>query len=304
MLNAKIRNKVQKICDRHGGTIDFNHSLAGHTTIGIGGRAGVWHKPSGIEELKEIRFFLCNIGIIPVVIGRGSNVLIPDGEVDNFIISLSSVYFHGIEIKDNMVFAGAGVFLERLIADCCTRELAGLDGLVGVPATVGGALRMNASYRTEISECLVKVLVMDSECNVYWKSKEELKFDYRRSSFDKNDIILQAVFCLKKDKAFDIKNRMKEYFSEKIRTQPIGQKTLGCVFKNPKDSEYSAGELIDEVGLKGRKKGEAQISERHANFIVNRGKATFSDVCELMDTTRKLVSENFSVKLEAEIEIW
>ncbi|MFH1799165.1 MAG: UDP-N-acetylmuramate dehydrogenase [Candidatus Omnitrophota bacterium] len=304
MLDSNILDKIEKICRGHGGEIIFNYPLEKHSTIGIGGSAGVLYKPAGVEELKEVKFLLDNLRIVSVVIGRGSNVLIPDDGVDNFVINLSNASFREIVIEDDMVFAGSGVFLERLIADCCTRGLSGLEGLSGIPATVGGALRMNASHKTEISRHLVKVLVMDSKGKVEWKDKDELKFHYRGSSFNKNDIILQAVFGLGKDKADDIKKRMKEYFSEKVRNQPIGQKTLGCVFKNPKDCQYSAGELIDRLGLKGRKKGGAEISQRHANFIVNTGKAVSNDVRQLMAVMEKAVRENFSIKLESEIEIW
>jgi UDP-N-acetylmuramate dehydrogenase len=227
----------------------------------------------------------------------------PDDGLQAVIIDLGNRIFMRKEFKGKKILSGAGVKLRSLISDCCMRGLSGLEGLVGIPATVGGALVTNASYHAAISDCLESVRVLDERGEVKWTKKELLKFGYRSSSFRKGEIILEAIFSLKEDAPEKLKKRLKANFSEKMERQPLDKKTLGCVFKNPPEGEYTSGELIEMAGLKGASRGDAQVSEKHANFIINNGMATAHDVMMLIDEVKRKVREKFSIGLETEIEI-
>ncbi|RKY42938.1 MAG: UDP-N-acetylenolpyruvoylglucosamine reductase [Candidatus Makaraimicrobium thalassicum] len=303
MLNRKVRDDLRGLCEKHGGRIVFDHPLCGHSTISIGGNASAWYMPASMEELREAKKILDDSGIRTVVIGAGSNVLFPDKGLDAVVISLSAGAFREVRIEGNTVTAGAGADMGGFISDCCACGLAGLEGLAGIPATVGGALVTNAAYRTAISECLSRVLVLDAAGRAQWVGKKDIGFGYRFSSFDKRETILQAVFRLNEVPAADLKKKLRGYFAEKMERQPLDKRTLGCVFKNPGQGEYTSGELIDRAGMKGHCRGGAKISEKHANFIVNTGGAASADVAGLMDDARRKVSEAFSVELQPEIEI-
>jgi UDP-N-acetylmuramate dehydrogenase len=260
----------------------------------------VWFVPSCIESLREARLLL-NAATI-ATIGNGSNVLFPDGGLEA-VINLNNGFFVKKEFEGRKVLAGAGVNLGGFISDCCQRGLSGLEGLVGIPATVGGALATNASYETAISDYLESIRVMDEKGDARWIKKNDLRFGYRSSSLKKNEVILEAVFTLTEMSPEGLKNRIRANFCGKKHRQPLNEKTLGCVFKNPEGSEYRAGELIEKAGMKGSRVGDAQVSQVHANFIVNSGNATASDVVALIEEVRQKVREKFSIELELEIEI-
>ncbi len=303
MLNKKMRNSLRRLCEKDGGEILFDHQLRSHSTIAIGGKAVGWYAPSSLEELRDVRSFLDDSGVRWAVLGKGSNVLIPDEGLDAVVINLSGDVFKGIKVEGRKVTAGAGVYLGGLISECCRQGLGGLEGLVGIPGTVGGAVVMNASYRTSIGERLERVLVLDAGGRVKWVDGEDLDLGYRFSSFDRRDIILEAVFDLEEGSPEELKNKQRRYFLEKMRKQPLDEKTLGCVFKNPGGSEYAAGELIERSGMKGARRGGAVVSEKHANFIVNDGGASSADVIGLMEEMREKVRGKFGVELEPEVRI-
>ena len=175
--------------------------------------------------------------------------------------------------------------------------------MIGIPGTVGGALFRNASYKSAISDSLVKVLVIDRDSELRWIEKEEVSFTYRTSSLGKSDIILEAVFCLNSQPQDSIHQRMMEYFKEKSASQPLGERTLGSVFKNPGEGVDKSWKLIDKCGLRGRSCGGAKISEKHANFIVNTGGATSKDFKTLLDEISSQVKRKFSIELTPEVEI-
>lgn len=303
VITKEISDTLHSISRRYGGDIAFNCSFARHSTIGIGGNVSVWYIPSSIEELREVLCFLSGSGVRFMVVGMCSNMLFPDEGLDAVILSLSSVFFRRIDIANNIVSAGAGATIGNLVTKCCENGLAGLEGLVGIPAAVGGALRMNASYKSAVSERLLRVFVMDDKGKTEWLEKNDIDFGYRFSSLDRKKIILEALFFLDKSSSVDLKNRVKCFYDEKKEKQPLDKKTLGCIFKNPDRSLFTAGELIEKSGMKGVFQGSAKVSEKHANFIINTGKALSSDVRILISKIRIEVRKNFPVDITPEIEI-
>jgi UDP-N-acetylmuramate dehydrogenase len=301
-VTEEVRNKLTEICDATGSRVAFDEDLFAHSTISVGGKAKAWFVPSSLEALREAALFLRDSGVSSIVVGNGSNVLMPDSGLE-VAINLDNGFFVKKEFEDRKVLAGAGTDLGGLISDCCLKGLSGFEGLAGIPATVGGALATNASYKTAISDCLESVRVMDREGKARWVKKDDIRFGYRSSSFEKDEVIVEAVFTLTEASPEDLKQALKANFCDKKHKQPLGAKTLGCIFKNPEDSEKKAGELIELAGMKGASVGGAQVSQMHANFIVNSGNATASDVTTLIEKVRRQVFEKFSVALETEIEI-
>ncbi len=302
-MDKIVRDGLIGICREHGGRVVFDAPLRSLSKIGIGGKAAAWLEPSGLEALTAARSLLDGKGMRTIVIGNASNVLFPDGDMDAVVITLSSRPFRTTRFGGRTVTAGAGVELTGLISDCCERGLSGLEGLVGVPATVGGAVMTNAGYRSSISDHLVKVRCLDGNGNMTWMDRGAIEFGYRSCSLDKKWIVVEAVFRLQKAAPQMLRERVKEYFLEKMSRQPLDKRTLGCVFKNPGDTERGSSELIDLARMKGATQGGAQVSEKHANFIVNLGNASSGDVVRLMEKMKREVLKKFSVELESEIEI-
>ncbi|MDD5634189.1 MAG: UDP-N-acetylmuramate dehydrogenase [Candidatus Omnitrophica bacterium] len=303
MLDDRSLKKIKEISSKYKSKVYFDHSLKSHTTIMVGGSALLWHEPVSLEELREMREFLEHTGIAVFVIGNGSNVLIPDEGVNRAVVSLSNKNFRGVSSCGLKLTAGAGAKLSEIISYCSENSLSGFEGMVGIPATLGGALRINASHKCAISDYLESVKLLLKNGKVESVGKKDIKFGYRYSSIDKGAVIVEAVFSLGKDRPAVIKERAREYFTEKLAKQPLEKNTLGCVFKNFSDGKRSSGELIDKAGLKGAAFGDAYVSEKHANFIVNRKCANAKDVINLIKHVREKVEEKFAVKLETEIEI-
>ncbi|MGD2279078.1 MAG: UDP-N-acetylmuramate dehydrogenase [Candidatus Omnitrophota bacterium] len=298
-----MRERLKEICEGTGSRVLFGEKLSGHSTISIGGNALAWVVPSNLEALRQVRLLLKEAGASWIVMGNGSNVLLPDEGLKAVVINLSSGYFAREEFKGKSVLAGAGLNLNMFISDCCREGLSGLEGLVGIPASVGGALATNASYRSSISDRLEKVRVLDENLQPKWIKRDDIRFGYRSSSFSEQETIVEAVFSLVGADPKDLCEKLKAGFAEKMGSQPLDKKTLGCVFKNPANIEYKSGQLIDMAGMKGARRGDAQVSEKHANFIVNLGSATSRDVRALIDDVRDKVREKFNIELETEIEI-
>jgi len=227
-------------------------------------------------------------------------VLFGDKGFDGIVAKLSGDFcdhrFHG-----ETLYAGAGARLAFLVNDCAEKGLSGFEGLAGIPGTVGGALVSNAGTSLGWIEDSVKsVELLSAAGRVRHAAREKIKFFYRGSSLE-GKIVLGAVFHLKKAQKNDILNKISGLIARREETQPIGSWNAGSVFKNP--PEDSAGRLIEECGLKGLKFGGAQVSEKHANFIVNNGRALSSDVKSLIATIHQKVKEKFGVGLELEIKI-
>lgn len=236
------------------------------------------------------------------MLGGGSNLLVRDEGVAGVVLHLSDPVFSKIEIDDTRVTAGAGASLSHLISQTVKAGLAGLDVLVGIPGTVGGALHGNAGGKSgDIGQHVRTARVLTIAGDIFVRQEDELSFAYRSSSLNEL-IILEACFELHREDPEEITRRMRKLWIMKKATQPLTFQSAGCIFKNPRG--MSAGWLIEQAGLKGTKVGEAEFSDRHANFIVTRPGATSQDVLKLIDLAQAKVSSQFGVDLELEIQIW
>lgn len=276
--------------------------LAPHTWLKVGGPAQYFIRPRHAEELAEV-IRCCHAQQIPVhLLGGGSNVLVRDEGVSGVVLQLSAESFSKITVEGTRVTCGAGASLSHLISQSVKAGLAGLDGLVGIPGTVGGALHGNAGGRSgDIGQHVRSAKVLTVAGDLFIRAEDELTFAYRSSSLNEL-VILEAEFDLHEEDPDEITQRMRKLWIMRKATQPLTFQSAGCIFKNPRG--MSAGWLIDEAGLKGMRIGNAEISDRHANFIVTHPGATAKDVQRLIDLIRSRVSEQFGVDLESEVQIW
>ncbi|MFH1201350.1 MAG: UDP-N-acetylmuramate dehydrogenase [Candidatus Omnitrophota bacterium] len=288
------------------GKISFGEPLKSRCTFKIGGTAKVWVEPKDKEDLKIILRFFTKIGMPVFVIGGGSNILFNDGLIEGIIIHLGSCYFRRIIFKGDLVKAGSGVSLAKLIQKAKEENLGGCEHLFGIPGTVGGALSMNAgislnSCQLDIGSLVSEVEVMDYNGNIHILEKEDLKFDYRSSNLNRF-VIVSATLRLKKSSPLEITSEISRIKDMRAASHGYPKASAGCIFKNPKRG-LSAGFLIERCGLKGARVGDAQISSSHANFILNVGNARASNVINLMALTRRLVKKRFNLDLEQEVRI-
>ncbi len=291
--------ELDKLKKMIAGTIRENEPMSKHTSYGIGGPALAFIEPKSVKDLQLIISFAEEQRTAVHCVGSGSNLLISDNGVDGFVISLEKS-FKTVSFKNNKCIAEAGVKLSRLVKDCIKQNLQGLETLIGIPGTLGGALIMNAgAFGNEISNYLTAIDLLNKNGTVERKSVDEIEFSYRSSNFDKDTIILSAEFELKKStKSKIIKNRDQANLRRKS-TQPLKFRSAGSVFKNP--SNVAAGYLIDQAGLKGKLIGGAMISDIHANFIVNQSDAKADDVVQLIKLIRETVYKKYSILLNLEI---
>ncbi len=276
-----------------------NANLKQYNTYKINTMARFMYEPENVEELKDLLKNLNIKNIKYYILGGGSNVILPDENFDGAIIKLA---IKDLEIKDDIVFVGAGYNLNSFIKKIIDAGYTNLTNLYGIPGTVGGAIRGNAGAKgSEIFDDLVSVLVLQGD-DVKLINTSNIKHCYRYTSFkDNNDIIFGGVFKLEKGdtkKAWEI---ITENLEKRKNSQPLEYPSAGSVFKNPEG--LSAGKLIDECGLKGYKVGSAQISEKHANFIINLDNATSSDIISLIEIVKKKVKKEKGIDLELEQEI-
>jgi UDP-N-acetylmuramate dehydrogenase len=276
--------------------------LSAHTSLGVGGRADLVRLPD-VQRLPELAEYLHRRGARWRVLGGGTNLLVVDEGLDDVILQLVREP-DGLRFEGQRVEVPAAASLGTVVMECAKRNLGGMEGLIGVPGTVGGALHMNAgAYGTEIGD-LVRVVT------VYRGSAQRqevlqtgnLRFVYRHSSFAPDDVLLSAWLELPERPYAEILERIKECNQKRRASQPINEKSAGCIFKNPPG--HSTGKLIDALGMKGTRVGGAVVSELHANYIVNRYQATASDIFKLMDLMRERVLGAYGIELEEEVIVW
>jgi len=281
------------------GHIALSEPLRKYTSIRIGGPADYYLEPADKEDTVAIIAFLQQQQFPFMIIGRGSNLLVSDEGIRGAVINLETG-LSAIRVENDRVYADAGVSMARFVDFCVQRGYKGVEMLAGIPGTLGGALLMNAgAYGGEISDHLVDVELLRSGTLLYLK-KEEVGFAYRRSGLQR-DIILGASFELPQGEKEEIMAIRKELLLKRNRAQPLNYPNSGSMFKNP-PGQFAA-KLIEEAGLKGTRRGDAQISEKHANFIVNLGAATAQDVVSLIELVRKAVQERFQITLELEVKL-
>ena len=290
---AKLRSIVK-------GTLLENEPMSRHTSYGIGGPVSAYITPKDRNDLANILKFAYEHSIETHFIGSGSNLLVADSGIDGIVLTPAKALTH-LEFTGGHVVAESGVMLGRLVKECVKRNLTGVESLIGVPGTLGGALVMNAgAFGGEISNYLKSVEIMNMSGTVKIFSPDDIDFSYRFSTIKPDEFVLQARFELKEEDPEIIQEKRNKASKGRKTHQPLRFRSAGSVFKNPE--ENAAGYLIDQAGLKGTKIGDAEISPHHANFFVNHGKAKASDITELIRIARKSVFEKFGIKLELEVK--
>ena len=279
-----------------------NHPLAQHTWLKLGGNAERFYTPTSRDQLVSL-IQCCIANSVPVrILGGGSNLLVSDAGVTGAVIQVREPLLGNVTVTDNSVTAEGGALLSHVVAESVRAGLAGMENLVGIPGTVGGAVVGNAGGRHgDIGEFVQSVEVMTHAGEVTQLSGDELSFSYRESSIT-DLLVLSVTFQLKKDDSEDLATRMKKIWIMKRATQPLADQSAGCIFRNPRG--LSAGALIEQCGLKDLAVGKARISDRHANFVVTEDGATSADVESLIQKVTAAVNEKFGVDLELEISRW
>ncbi len=287
------------------GEVAFHDAMKAHTSLAIGGPADVVVSPEDPVSIKNIVLLLGKQRMPFLPLGGGTNVLVRDGGIEGVVIKckafgrIETIHDAGDAVE---LFAEAGVPLQKLVNVCRERGYAGMEGLTGIPGTLGGAICGNAgSYGCEIKDVLISVVILRADGSLERLRAEDLGFGYRSSRVLPGDIVLSANLRMRKDDAGEVAARTDAFFSRKKSAQPIWERSAGCVFKNPEG--MSAGRMIDEAGCKGMRVGAIEVNGLHANFFVNRGEGRAADYLALMERVSGRVLERFGVQLEPEIRI-
>lgn len=275
--------------------------LSRHTTYGIGGPAEVFAEPVHTEQLRQIMLCAKEFGKSVFVLGNGSNVLVQDGGLRGVVVHLAGD-FAKLTIEDCLVKAGAAVMMPVLVKKCAEAGLSGMEGWTGIPGSVGGGLVMNAGTKLgEIYDCVQTVTVMDLQGQQHLLDRSQIAVRYRHAELH-GAIAIEATLKLTRGDKVAIMQKINSYMTYRAQTQPLGTMNVGSVFKNPPGDH--AARLIESLGLKGHRIGGAQISPKHANFIVNiEGGAKAEDVKALIALARTSVKERYGIELEPEVKI-
>lgn len=294
---------IEQLFQKNIATILVNEPLSKHTTWKIGGPAAAFIIPNGIDELTKIIEILNVNKVAWKVLGKGSNLLVSDKGYRGAIISLQQKPFRTLDIEETMVRVGADFSLIRLANLAAKNGLTGLEFAGGIPGTVGGAIYMNAgAHNSDISNILIEANVLNENGDIDTWSNKDFEFAYRHSKLqERKGIILSAIFNLNYEDRKIIAERMASYKDRRRKSQPYNLPCAGSVFRNP-DGDF-AGRLIEELGLKGYKIGDAQVSTLHANFIVNTGNATAKDILNLIEYIKFRVFKVYKVELSSEVEL-
>jgi UDP-N-acetylmuramate dehydrogenase len=276
--------------------------LAGLTSLGIGGSTDLL-RIDRHESIPELLDLLDENGVAHKFLGGGSNLLVMDGELPFVILQLGQPD-PDVVIEGNIASVDAAADLGKTVTFCAKRNLGGMEGLIGVPGTVGGALRMNAgAYGTQIGSYVREVIVYRAaERKIEILKGHQISFEYRHTSFAPDDMMLAVKLELPSKPYSEILQGIRICNEKRRASQPMGQKSAGCIFKNPPGA--SAGRMIDELGLKGFSVGDARVSDRHANFFVNAGRASAADMLGLIADVRERVQQEYGVTLENEVVVW
>ncbi|MBZ5540190.1 MAG: UDP-N-acetylmuramate dehydrogenase [Acidobacteriia bacterium] len=277
-------------------------SMAELTSLGIGGTTDLlrMHRHDTIPELIRL---LDERGIPHRFLGGGSNLLVRDGELPWVVLQLARSEPE-VRIEGNFVWVDAAADLGRTVTFCAKHDLGGMEGLIGVPGTVGGALRMNAgAYGMQIGSYVREVTLYRAAARRMETLRgDRISFEYRHTSFAPDDMMLAVKLELPSKPFREILQGIRICNEKRRSSQPLNQKSAGCIFKNPPGA--SAGRMIDELGLKGHSVGDARVSDRHANFFVNAGHATAADMLALIADVRERVRQAYGFELENEVIIW
>lgn len=298
-MDRNFLDRVTEIIDKE--RVLTNEPMRKHTTFRIGGPADYFVCPENIEEVQKV-VCLCNEMDMPFyLLGNGSNLLVGDKGYRGIIIRLYK-QMDKIEVSGTKIKAQAGALLVKVANEACKNGLTGLEFAGGIPGTLGGAVVMNAgAYGGEMKDVLEEVTVLTKEGEILTLNKEELELGYRTSIIGrKGYIALEVVLRLKEKNADEIRAYMNELREKRVTKQPLEYASAGSTFKRPEG--HFAGQLIEKAGLRGFQVGDAQVSEKHCGFVINRGQATAKDVMDLMREVSAKVEEKFGVTLEPEVK--
>jgi len=296
--DRKVLGALQPLCVE----LQRRVSLRERTSLGIGGTTDLL-RIARHESIPELLNLLDERGIPHKFLGGGSNLLVMDGELPFVVMQLLQPD-PDVVIEGNRASVDAAADLGRTVTFCAKNNLGGMEGLIGVPGTVGGALRMNAgAYGTQIGSYVREVRVYRAaERRIEILTGEQISFEYRHTSFAPDDMMLAVKLELPSKAYREILQGIRICNEKRRASQPLGQKSAGCIFKNPPGA--SAGRMIDELGLKGLRVGDARVSDRHANFFVNAGQANAADMLALIVSVRQQVQQAYGVTLENEVVVW
>lgn len=276
--------------------------LSRYSWLRVGGPAELFFTPRTRDELFAVVSCCRSLQIPMQILGGGSNILVNDEGVRGAVIRLFEPLLSNVTVDGLKLTAEGGALLSHVVSEAVRAGLAGLEHLVGVPGTVGGAVVGNSGGRLgDMGQVVKSVTVLTQAGDVAERSGDELTFSYRRSNLH-DLVVLSVVMELTQDDTDELTRRMRKNWIMKRSTQPLSDQSAGCIFRNPRG--LSAGALIEQCGLKGVSVGKARVSDRHANFIVTEEGATSADVWALIDRIRKAVQAKFSVDLELEIRTW
>jgi len=299
-----VMNELKRLVK---GSILAGESLKSRTSFRIGGRAAIWVEPRDRADLRRVMVFAKNKSIPIFIMGNGSNILAGDRGFDGIVVHLGSPFFKTIKITGTRVCVGAGFALPKLVRMACEKGLGGLESLVGIPGTIGGAIHMNAGGSANpvfknIGDIVTALKVMDHSGKIKYLKRGDINFRYRSSNLDRY-VILEAELKLEKSNAADLLSSCSRFLKIKKEKQVLDKPSAGCVFKNPDNSQFTCGQMIDMLGLKGKRIGGAEVSTKHANFIINAGDSTCADVIALMDYIKGKIKESYDIALELEIKV-
>jgi len=299
---------MKNLSERIKGRVKVNEKLSRHTSFRIGGAIDVWAEPEDLNDLKEILRFGEKHKKPIYIIGGGSNLLVNDEKISGIAVYLAAPFFKNIEVRKNRIIAGAGVSLKKLLSACSKKGLAGLEFCSGIPGTLGGAVVMNAgsgarNSNSNIGNFVDNLRIMDRTGKVVTIKKRHLDFGYRSSSVN-GFVVLEAELALRRMRKDYIKKLCSRALEGKQDAHELDKSSAGCVFKNPYNGLISAGKLIDLAGLKAKRVGDAKVSEKNANYIINLGNARFKDVKKLIAVIKNRIKKEFNTELELEVKVW
>jgi UDP-N-acetylmuramate dehydrogenase len=284
------------------GKYRFNVDLSKTNWFGVGGKAKILFLP---KDLSDLEFFLKErpSDLKIHILGVGSNIIITDEDLDACIIKLLSTEFNKMIINDKILEVGGAVLSKNLAIFCKNNSIGNLEFLTGIPGSIGGAIRMNSGcYGSEISDSIIKIEAINFNGEIFEFSREDCNFLYRENNLPKNLIFTKVYLKITKDDQGEISKKIDLYNKQREETQPIRSKTGGSTFKNPKSGK-KAWQLIDEAGCRGKKIGDAHISEKHCNFMINTGSKNANDLIDLGNYVVDEVKEKHDIELEWEIKI-
>jgi UDP-N-acetylmuramate dehydrogenase len=295
---------LQQIASRLGVRAERGKRFAELTSLRVGGAIDWVLSPETEEQAAAIVHEMDQAGIGWRALGSGSNVLADDGDHHYVVLSLKELKGQ-LEFEGERVSVPAGYSLPRLCIDAARQGLSGIEGLGGIPGTVGGALWMNAgAYGHEIGTVTESVRVA-RDGSVATVSGADVQWNYRHTSFKEGELLLGATLHLTPDDPEKIRGRMEDAKARRMATQPHGSRSAGCFFKNPPEGVVGTGKMIDDIGMKGQRKGSAVVSPVHANFIVTEGEnASAADALALAEEVRERVKQEHGIDLEYEVELW